>query len=98
MIHYEYFLILGIIATVATFLKRHFSITLFLNFKELLIYYGVVLVIGTLWDNYAIYKGHWSYPGNGTIGIFIGLAPIEDYFFAIICTYFVLVVYRILHK
>lgn len=95
---FEYFLILGILAIVATFLKKYFKIKLFNNVKELIVYYVIVLVIGTIWDNYAIFRGHWNYPGNGTTNIFIGFAPIEDYFFGIICTYFVLVLYKVIHK
>jgi lycopene cyclase domain-containing protein len=49
-------------------------------------------------DIYAVYKGLWSFSGKGTLGIHIFNLPIEEYLFAIIVPYFMLMVYKAIHK
>lgn len=95
---FEYLLILAVFYLVALFLKFKFKVKVFSNIKEAVAFYSIVLVIGTIWDNIAVMRGHWSYPGKGIFGIFIGLVPIEDYIFAFVTAYFLLVLYRILHN
>lgn len=95
---FEYLLILGIVYLAALLLKFKFRVKVFSNLKEAIVYYLIILIIGTIWDNLAVLRGHWFYPGKGILGIFIGLVPIEDYFFAFVCAYFALVLYKVLQK
>jgi lycopene cyclase domain-containing protein len=95
---YEYFLCLLLLLLIALFLKFKFKITVFTSAKQTLVFYTVVFVIGTIWDNFSVWRGHWYYPGKGIVGLFIGLIPIEDYFFAIVTTFTVLVLYRVVQK
>jgi len=95
---YEYLAILLTILIVSLYLQRRFKIKVFNNLKESIIFYGIILGLGTVWDNFAIYRKHWIFPGNGITGIFIGLVPIEDYLFALILPYALLVIYKAINK
>jgi lycopene cyclase domain-containing protein len=95
---FEYLFILAIFYLAALALKFVYKIKVFKNTKEGLIFYSIVLILGTIWDNFAVFRGHWSYSGTGIIGIIIGLIPIEDYFFALVCAYFLLVLYKVVQE
>ena len=95
---YEYPLILLALLLVTVFLHKYFQIKLFNNKKQIIYFYTLFFIIGTIWDNFAIYRGHWFYPGTGIMGIFIGLMPLEDYFFLLITSYFGLVLYQLFRK
>lgn len=95
---FEYFLILALLYTIALVIKFRFKIEVFKNLKEAVIFYSIVVILGTIWDNFAVFRQHWIYPGKGITGIFIGLVPIEDYFFALVCSYFLLVLYKLIQK
>ena len=60
--------------------------------------YASVLIFGAAWDNFAVWKGHWFYPGKGTLGIFLGYIPLEDYIFIIAVTYTIIVGYEYYKK
>ena len=95
---YEYLLSLTFLLLIAIGLKFKYKISIFKSAKEISIFYAVIFVMGTIWDNFAVWRGHWFYPGKGILGIFIGLIPIEDYFFAIITSYTVLILYKTIQK
>ncbi len=94
---FEYSLILLILFIVALVLKLKFKIKVFKSPKEAIVFYLPIMFFGTIWDNFAVFRGHWFYPGTGTVGIFIGLIPIEDYLFAMICSYLVIILYKVFH-
>lgn len=94
----EYLIILLGLIVVSFFLHKRFKVKLFENNKQMIVFYFIMYGVGIIWDNFAIYRGHWSYPGVGLTGIYIGLAPLEDYIFLLVCTYFVLVLYKIMIK
>ncbi len=94
----EYLLILLGLVAVSFFLHNKFKLKLFENRKQMFIFYLIMYGVGVIWDNFAIYRGHWNYPGVGLTGIYIGLAPLEDYIFLLACTYFALVSYKIIVK
>ncbi len=94
----EYLLILLLIFCATFFVQRYFKLQLFQNKKQIIVFFAVIYFIGTIWDNFAIYRGHWSYPGAGTMGIHIGLVPIEDYIFAFVTAYFALTLYQLVLK
>jgi lycopene cyclase domain-containing protein len=98
MNRYEYLAILTVIFTFAYLFKIWFKVRLFSSVKEALIFYTVVLFFGIIWDSFAIYRGHWTYPESGIAGIRVGLIPIEDYLFILVVSFAVLVVYKVLTK
>ena len=74
------------------------KIKLFENKFQLIAVFASTLIIGGIWDNYAVWRGHWFYPGKGILGIFLGYIPLEDYIFIIVVTYAILVGYKFYEK
>ena len=74
------------------------KIKLFKNKTQLIAIFASTLIIGGIWDNYAVWRGHWFYPGKGILGIFLGYIPLEDYIFIIVVTYAILVGYKFYEK
>ena len=95
---FEYLLTLLALYLITLLIKVRYKIRVFNNIKELLVFYLIIFLIGTIWDNFAVWRGHWYYPGKGILGIFIGLIPIEDYVFALVTSYTILVLYKALPK
>lgn len=93
---YEYLIILIVFLLIAMLLEWKFRIQLYKSWKQRVAIPIVFLLIGIVWDNFMIYKGIWSFPGAGLIGIRIGVMPIEEYLFALIIPYFVLTLYEVL--
>lgn len=58
----------------------------------------VFLVVGVVWDHIAIGRGHWYFGQEYLLGPRIGLMPIEEYGFALIMPYFVLVLFGVIEK
>ncbi|NQV08400.1 lycopene cyclase domain-containing protein [Candidatus Woesearchaeota archaeon] len=93
------YLIIEIILILITFLiHRHYKIKIFKSKKQMLFFWILVSIGGVIWDNYAVYRGHWLYPGKGTIGVNIGLIPLEDYIFMFLVGYGFLVLYTVSNK
>lgn len=92
----EYLLILlGFLLLAIIFEKTH-RIHLYLSLKERLEIAGTIFAIGIIWDTYAVWRGHWAFPDGGTLGIKIGLLPLEEYLFFIIMPFFGLTLYKLL--
>ena len=53
------------------------------------------LVIGVVWDSYAILRGHWTFGEQFFIGVKVGVTPVEEYLFMLIIPFSVLVLYKI---
>jgi len=79
-------------------LKLKYKIQLFNSVKEGLVLAILLLVIGGLWDSYAILRGYWSFEEEFFIGIDIGIMPLEEYLFMLIIPFLVLVLYRIVTR
>ena len=94
----EYFLILLSFLIITVFLHKKFKIKIYKSIKHLVITNLIFLVMGTVFDHFAIWRGHWSFGEKYLLGSKIGLMPIEEYGFILIMTYFIFVVYRILEK
>lgn len=95
----EYLIILLVLLVISIFLDWKYRMKLYNSRKERIIIPLVFLIIGTVWDNFAISRGHWSFEGStGLIGIRIGLIPLEEYLFFLIIPYFILTVYKALKK
>ena len=94
----EYLIILLLFLASAVFIRWRYPVRLFHSRKEMLIFFAVIFVIGVIWDSFAIFRGHWAFPGTGLIGIEIGLMPLEEFLFVIIMPFWVLTVYKIIEK
>jgi len=69
-----------------------------MNLRERVLVTLIFFVVGVLWDHFAIWRGHWIFPGKGLIGIRIGLMPLEEYLFIFIIPFWVLTVYKVVDK
>jgi len=94
----EYLAILLILLVSAIFIEKKNHIHLYESRKERIIVVLVFFIIGVLWDHFAIFRGHWHFPGPGMIGIKIGLMPIEEYLFILIVPFWIITVYKVLTK
>ncbi len=94
----EYFLILLTLLLTGFFLQRLFKIKIYKSTSHLLATNLFSLVIGTIWDQFAISRGHWSFGERFLLGPKIGYMPIEEYLFFLVIPYFGLVVYKIIEK
>lgn len=92
----EYMIILLGVFSLSLFLEYKYRIKLFNSRKQRIIVSVIFFIIGSIWDSFAIWRGHWSFSGSGLLGITIGLMPLEEYLFIIILPYFILTVYRVL--
>ena len=94
----EYLLILIGFFLVSLFLEYKYKMKLYNSRKERWLIPIIFLVIGSLWDSFAIWRGHWTFGGNGLVGITFGLMPLEEYLFALIIPYFILTLYKVLRR
>ncbi|TSC69940.1 MAG: lycopene cyclase [Parcubacteria group bacterium Gr01-1014_46] len=95
---YEYLLILLFFLLVALFLEWKYRIHLYNSKKERLIITFILFFIGIVWDNFAVWRGHWSFPGNGLLGINVGFIPVEEYLFFLIMPFWAITMYKILTR
>lgn len=93
-----YLIIELFVLAVAIFFHKFHKLKIFENIWQGVFVFGCALVFGGIWDNYAVYKNHWFYPGEGILGPFLGYIPLEDYFFIIVVTYIILVGYAFSKK
>ena len=68
----EYLAILISVFLVSMILKLKYKIQLFKSVKKGLLLTVLLLVIGGLWDSYAILRGYWRFNRQFFIGISIG--------------------------
>lgn len=94
----EYLIILLVFFLVTLFLEFKFHVKLYKNRLERIVIPLIFLFIGTLWDSFAIIRGHWSFQGDGLIGLTIGVMPIEEYLFCLVVPYFIMTSYKVLKK
>lgn len=90
----EYLIILLLVFSGCLYLEKTQHVHLYTNIRERLEIVLIYFVIGTTWDSYAIWRGHWVFPADKTLGIVIGLMPIEEYLFMLIIPYGILTVYK----
>lgn len=94
----EYSLILLALFLVSFYLHQHYKVKIFKSNKHLIMTYLVALLVAVAWDQFAIYRGHWSFGEQYLLGPRIGYMPIEEFGFFFTCTYFVFTVYKIMEK
>ncbi|MEK6967516.1 MAG: lycopene cyclase domain-containing protein [Nanoarchaeota archaeon] len=71
------------------------KVKLFRSKTEMLLFWGSAFFIGILWDQLAIWRGHWRYADSKMLGINIGFMPLEDFIFIFVVDYAILLAYRI---
>jgi len=59
---------------------------------------AALLLLTAIFDNLMIYLGIFGYETSKTLSIYIGLAPIEDFFYAILAAILVPILWRRLKK
>lgn len=94
----EYAIILLALLVISIFLHRYFKVKIFQSGLQIILLYVIVLVVAVVWDQFAIWRGHWSFNEKFLIGPKIGYMPIEEYGFILVVSYFGLVVYKITEK
>jgi len=93
---FEYLIILILLLLITFSLEKIYHVHLYKNIKERMEIIGIFFLVGVAWDHFAIWRGHWIFPENHTLGIKIGLMPIEEYIFIFTIPYFILTVYKII--
>lgn len=91
----EYILIDIGLAVGTWLLGRLFHVRLFRTWRDAVLVLGIAFLVGVAWDTYGIFRHNWTYPSGHTLGIYIGLMPLEDYAFMLVVPYFVIMVYAI---
>ena len=94
----EYLIILSIVLAVTIFIDFKYNLKLFLSPKQGRLLVFIFFIVGVVWDSFAIWRGHWIFPDTKTIGIKIGLMPLEEYLFIFIIPYFIITVYKLTEK
>ena len=94
----QYISILLIYLLIAVFIEWKFRIHLYHSIRERIFISLFFLILGVIWDTYAVANRHWIFPGDGLIGIKFGILPIEEYLFFIIMPFFALTVYKLLDR
>ncbi|MDD5254352.1 MAG: lycopene cyclase domain-containing protein [Candidatus Nanoarchaeia archaeon] len=93
------YLIIEIVCFLITFgVHKYYKVKLFRAKSQMITFWVLTFLLGTLWDQFAVYRGHWFYPGKGLIGLNIGLMPFEDYIFIFVVAYAILVMYQVSNK
>lgn len=82
----------------ALWLEWKYRFHLYQTRKERILITLIFFVIGVAWDSFATIHKTWIYPGNGLVGIWIGVLPLEEYLFSLIVPFWILTVYRVLDK
>jgi lycopene cyclase domain-containing protein len=89
----EYFFTLVIIMSLSLFLDIKYHIHLYQSPRERWLIPLLFFIIGSIWDNWAVWRGYWNFEGKRLLGISIGFLPIEEYLFFLIFPYFLLTIY-----
>ena len=92
----EYLIILLLIFFITLFLEKKNHIHLYNSKSERFEIVGFFFLFGVIWDTFAIFRGHWFFPLKKTLGITIGLMPLEEYLFILIIPYFIITIYKLL--
>ena len=92
----EYLIILIVLLLLALIFENKFHVHLYHNRKERILTTLFFFIFGVAWDTFAIWRGHWLFPPGKTLGIKIGLMPIEEYLFILIIPFIILTTYKVM--
>ena len=91
-----YLVTLGVFFALAVWLEIKYHVHLYGTRKERFLITLIFFVIGVAWDSISTIEKTWIYPGNGLVGIWIGVLPLEEYLFSLIVPFWILTVYKVL--
>lgn len=94
----EYLTVLLFFSIIAVFFHWRFRLPVFRSLREAILIILWLAFIGSVWDTFAIWRGHWQFPTTHLVGIQIGLMPIEEYLFMLTVPYDILVTYHFLQN
>ena len=94
----EYLIIEIVMFLIVFLIQKHYKVRIFRKRNQFIVFWSCIFVVGVIWDQYAVFRGHWIYPGDGILGIFFGEIPLEDYIFMILVPYAILTAYQISNK
>lgn len=92
----EYFLILMGFLALAVFLELKYHVHIYHSRRERVSVSLAIFFIGAIWDYYATWRRHWTFPGNGLLGVYVFGLPIEEFLFFLIMPYVTLTIYKVL--
>ena len=92
----DYIAILGVLLLCIIVIKLRYRVQIYKSTRHAITSTLLFLVVGVAWDSFSIYRGIWTFPGTGTLGILIGLMPLEEYLFILILPLWILTLYRVL--
>ena len=93
-----YLVTLLVFFALALWLEWKFRVHLYATRKDRILITLMFFVIGVAWDSFATIHRTWIYPGNGLVGIWIGVLPLEEYLFSLIVPFWIMTVYRVLNR
>ncbi len=94
----SYILILSGILLSAYALHMYFHLHVFRTTSHMFAYIFTILLLSTIWDYFSVWENIWAFPAGGTIGLRIGILPIEEFLFFLIVPYFGLTIYKVFEK
>jgi len=94
----EYLLILVLVFLITLFIEIKYHLRLYTSRKERMLIPLIFFIIGSIWDSFAVARGHWNFNLDNLLGIRIGYLPLEEYIFFLIIPYFILTLFAVLKK
>lgn len=94
----EYLAVLTALLVWAFWVKLKYKVQAYKSIRHCILTVLLFLVVGVAWDHFAIYRGHWAFPGDGILGIHLGLMPLEEYLFLLVVPFWAIVMYRAIEK
>ncbi len=88
----EYLAALIALLAATLLLQRVFRVRPYATVREGALTTVITFAVGVAWDSVATLRGHWTIASDRTIGLTVGVLPIEEYLFMLVVPYFVLTV------
>ena len=92
----EYLGFLIAVLLISVILEKFCTRKIFHSFKQRIKILGTIFILSVILDSFAIWRGYSFFNQERVIGITIGFMPLEEYLFAFIIPYFVIVMYETL--
>lgn len=91
-----YLAILVVFFGCAVWLEWQYNVHLYGTRKERILITLMFFVIGVASDSFSVIEKTWIFPGNGLVGIWIGVLPLEEYLFSLVVPFWILTPYKLL--
>jgi len=90
----EYTIIVLAVFLFVLLLNKVLKTKVFSDRRACLRYYGIAVFLLLIWDNYAIWAGHWAFKEEMILGIRILYMPIEQFVFLFDIIFFVAILWE----